>query len=109
MLAAWPSRRFVQRAVLAGRLRNAEREGLVHYLRLERFVHANTDGPQSPFARVYDADGIRRDFPAFSLLRAHKEFMHAPPLPVHGLPGGHLMGWHLWVELGRSLPVPVRA
>ena len=29
----------------------------------------------------------------------HKEFMHAPPLPVHRLPGGHLMGWHLWVEM----------
>ncbi len=105
VLAAWPFRRFVQRGYLAAHLRNAEREGLVNYLRLERFVHANTDGPQSPFARVYDADGIRRDFPAFRLLRAHKEFMHAPPLPVHGLPGGNLMGWHLWVELRRSPPV----
>ena len=42
---------------------------------------------------------VRRDFPAFRLLRAHKEFMHAPPLPVHGLPGAHVMGWHLWIEL----------
>jgi hypothetical protein len=25
--------------------------------------------------------------------------MHAPPLPVHGLPGGSVMGWHLWAHL----------
>jgi hypothetical protein len=25
--------------------------------------------------------------------------MHAPPLPVHGLPGETLMGWHLWIHL----------
>ena len=66
---------------------------------MERFVHASTDGPENPFARVYDLASVRRDFPAFRLARAHKEFMHAPPLPVHGAPAAHLMGWHLWVEL----------
>jgi hypothetical protein len=25
--------------------------------------------------------------------------MHAPPLPVHGLPGAGHLGWHLWVTL----------
>ena len=27
----------------------------------------------------------------------HKEFMHAPPLPVGGLPLAGVLGWHLWV------------
>lgn len=99
LVAAWPFRRQVQTGYLAAHLRNAEREGLRGYLRLERFVHASTDGPENPFARVYDLAGVRRDFPSFRLIRAHKEFMHAPPLPVHGLPGGSVMGWHLWVDL----------
>ncbi len=99
VLASWPVRKYVGSGVLGAHLCNAEREGLRPYLRMERFVHANTDGPASPFARVYDLKGVRRDFPAFRLLRAHKEFMHAPPLPVHGLPGAHVMGWHLWIEL----------
>ncbi len=99
ILASWPFRSHVHGGLLGAHLRNAEHEGLGRYLRMERFIHANTDGPESPFARVYDQAAVRRDFPAFRLLRAHKEFMHAPPLPVDGLPGGHLMGWHLWVEL----------
>ena len=47
-------RRHVRGGLLGAHLRNAEREGLRRYLRMERFVHANTDGPESPFARVYD-------------------------------------------------------
>jgi hypothetical protein len=77
---------------------------------MDRFVHANTDGPANPYARVYDISDIERDFPDFRVVSNHKEFMHAPPLPVHGLPGGRLMGWHLWVEMEpRPRPAPVMA
>ncbi|HXY43279.1 MAG TPA: class I SAM-dependent methyltransferase [Acidimicrobiales bacterium] len=99
LLAAWPLRRHVDSGLLGAHLRNAEREGLLNYLRMDRFLHANTDGPASPFARVYDLADVARDFPSFRLLRSHQHFMHAPPLPVHGLPGGSRLGWHLWVEL----------
>jgi SAM-dependent methyltransferase len=99
LLAAWPAHNHVSRGHLGGHLRNAEREGLSRYLRIDRFVHANTDGPANPYARVYDLADVRRDFPDFRITKSHKEFMHAPPLPVHGLPGGRLMGWHLWVEM----------
>jgi AcrR family transcriptional regulator len=38
-----------------------------------------------------------------SFARQHKEsfqrYLHAPPLPVHGLSGGTRLGWHLWVRL----------
>jgi SAM-dependent methyltransferase len=99
LLAAWPFRGSVRGGPVGAHLRHAEREGLLSYLRLERFTHASTDGPDSPFARVYDLDRVSRDFPSFRLVGAHKEFMHAPPLPVHGLPGASWLGWHLWVEL----------
>jgi glycosyltransferase involved in cell wall biosynthesis/SAM-dependent methyltransferase len=99
LVAAWPMHRVLRGGRLGGHLRNAEREGLTSYLRMDRFVHANTDGPANPYARVYGIADIRRDFPNFRVTGMHKEFMHAPPLPVHRLPGGHLMGWHLWVEM----------
>ena len=41
------------------------------------------------------------------MTRTYKRFMHAPPLPVHGLPGGNVMGWHLWAHLspaGKTAP-----
>jgi SAM-dependent methyltransferase len=99
LVAAWPVRGLVKGGHLGSHLRNAEREGLSSYLRIERFIHANTDGPANPYARVYDFADIERDFPDFRIIKTHKEFMHAPPLPVHGLPGGRLMGWHLWAEM----------
>jgi ubiquinone/menaquinone biosynthesis C-methylase UbiE len=99
LIAAWPFRKVFKRGLLGQHLHNAEQEGLMNYLRMERFIHANTDGPANPFARVYGLVDVKRDFPDFKVVKVHKEFMHAPPLPVHGLPGGHLLGWHLWVEM----------
>jgi len=104
ILAAWPVRGRMRHGLLGDHIQNAERVGLGNYLRLGTFVHANTDGPANPFARVYARADLARDFPDFEVTATHKEFMHAPPLPVHGLPGGHLMGWHLWAELA-----PIRA
>jgi SAM-dependent methyltransferase len=98
LLLAWPIRSRVRKSLLGAHLRNAERQGLWPYLRLKRFTHANTDGPLNPFSRVYDVAALRQDFPNFNLIGTRKEFMHAPPLPVHQLPGARLMGWHLWAE-----------
>jgi SAM-dependent methyltransferase len=84
---------------LAAHLANARDRGLFRYLRLEEFVHRNTDGPANPYALVYDRRRIERDFPSFRVTRTYKRFMHAPPLPVHRLPGETLMGWHLWAHL----------
>jgi SAM-dependent methyltransferase len=85
--------------MLAAHLANARKVGLFRYLRLSEFVHYNTDGPANPYALVYDRRRVQRDFPLFRVVRIYKRFMHAPPLPVHGLPGGSLMGWHLWVHM----------
>jgi SAM-dependent methyltransferase len=84
---------------LAAHLDNAKTMGLFNYLRLNEFVHYNTDGPANPYAVVYDRRRVEQDFPAFRITRIYKRFMHAPPLPIHQLPGGSLMGWHLWVHL----------
>ncbi len=84
---------------LPGHLGNARKMGLFRYLRLTEFVHHNTDGPENPYALVYDRRRLEEDFPSFQIARTYKRFMHAPPLPVHGLPGEALMGWHLWAHL----------
>jgi SAM-dependent methyltransferase len=84
---------------LAAHLGNAERMGLFRYLRLGEFTHYNTDGPANPYALVYDRRRVQQDFPSFRLMRTYKRFMHAPPLPVHRLPGEALLGWHLWAHL----------
>jgi SAM-dependent methyltransferase len=88
---------------LSGHLGNAKKMGLFRYLRLDEFVHHNTDGPANPYALVYDRRRVEQDFPSFRIKRTYKRFMHAPPLPVDRLPGETLMGWHLWVHLE---PVP---
>ena len=85
--------------MLAAHLDNAMHFGLGHYLRLKRFTHHNTDGPSNPYALVYDRKRIVQDFPSFQVTRTYKRYMHAPPLPVHGLPGQTLLGWHLWADL----------
>jgi SAM-dependent methyltransferase len=105
LLAAYPLARAgilsgdPTRGTLAGHLANARDIGLARYLRLDEFVHRNTDGPANPYALVYGRRRIERDFPSFRVTRTYKRFMHAPPLPVHGLPGETLMGWHLWAHL----------
>ncbi len=105
LLAAFPLARAgilksdPAQGMLAAHLSNAQEMGLFRYLRLGEFVHHNTDGPANPYALVYDRRRIEQDFPSFRVVRAYKRYMHAPPLPVHRLPGETLMGWHLWVHL----------
>src|SRR5258708_580065 len=83
----------------AAHLANDKEMGLFRYLRLKNFIHHTPDGPHNPYALVYDRKRIEYSFPSFAATRTYKRFMHAPPLPVHGLPGGSLMGWHLWAHL----------
>lgn len=85
--------------VLAAHLDNATRIGLFRYLRMDEFVHHNTDGPANPYALVYDHRRVEQDFPSFRVTRTYKRFMHAPPLAVHRLRGETVMGWHLWIHL----------
>ncbi len=105
LLAAYPLARagivsdHPSNGMLAAHLANARNLRLARYLRLGEFVHYNTDGPANPYALVYDRRRIERDFPSFRVTRTYKRFMHAPPLPVHWLPGDALMGWHLWAHL----------
>jgi SAM-dependent methyltransferase len=105
LLAAYPLawagivKDTAERGMLAAHLRNAADGGLLRYLRLREFVHHNTDGPANPYALVYDRARLAREFPSFRVTRTYKRFMHAPPLPVHRLPGETIMGWHLWAHL----------
>jgi SAM-dependent methyltransferase len=106
LAAAYPLRstRWLRRApeMLRQHLDNAEREGLRHYLQIDNFTHRSTDGPLNPYARVYSPREVEADFPDFTLVEHFAQYMHAPPLPVHGLPGSDRLGWHLWVQLVAS-------
>jgi ubiquinone/menaquinone biosynthesis C-methylase UbiE len=85
--------------IYSDHLQNARRCGLWNYMKIENFIHKNTDGPHNPYSKVYDRAEIRKDFPAFRIDKSYKRWMHGPPLPVSWLPLGNLMGWHLWVHL----------
>lgn len=78
---------------------NARKQGLVDYLKIDNFIHHNTDGPLNPYAKVYDLKTVRRDFLNFKISKHFKQFMHAPPLSVRWLPLERAVGWHLWVYL----------
>lgn len=78
---------------------NARAMGLGRYLYMRNFIHKNTDGPLNPYSKVYDLPTVKRAFSNFRVVRAYKQFMHAPPLPVGWLPFERLLGWHLWVHM----------
>ena len=78
---------------------NARAMGLARYLKMNNFIHRNTDGPLNPYSKVYDIATVAKDFPQFRIVRSYKRFMHAPPLPVRRLPLERVLGWHLWVHL----------
>lgn len=80
-------------------LANAKKVGIWKYLAMQNFINVSTDGPFNPYSKVYDRREIKQDFSAFELVETHKEFMHAPPLPIRGLPLAGLLGWHLWAEM----------
>ena len=82
-------------ALVAEHLGNAKEAGLLTYLKMKNFVHRNTDGPGNPYSKVYSIADARTDFPDFDLTRSYRSFMHAPPLPVGGLPLASSLGWHL--------------
>jgi len=85
--------------IYAMHLANAKEFGLWNYLKMENFIHRNTDGPMNPYATVYDIKRIKKDFVHFNPVRWYKRFMHAPPLPVRWMPFASWMGWHLWIHL----------
>jgi ubiquinone/menaquinone biosynthesis C-methylase UbiE len=100
LLGAYFSPVKPQNALLQGHLQNVKKTGIWDYLRMENFVHRNTDGPGNPYAKVYDLNTVRADFPNFEISRSYQDYMHAPPLPVHWMkPLAGSLGWHLWVHL----------
>ena len=87
------------RGIYGDHIENARRAGIGKYLAIKNFINVSTDGPFNPYSKVYGQSEIAADFTDFELLETHKEFMHAPPLPVGWLPLAGLLGWHLWAEM----------
>ena len=80
-------------------IKNAKAIGLWNYLKMNTFIHRNTDGPLNPYSKVYDYQLVEKDFNKFDIISSYKQFMHAPPLYVKWLPLENKLGWHLWVHL----------
>jgi len=91
--------RFDVNGLVGQHLKNAREKGLWNYLKMENFIHRNTDGALNPYSKVYDLAEVEKDFADFKIVRSYKRFMHAPPLPVTRLPFEKFLGWHLWVHL----------
>jgi ubiquinone/menaquinone biosynthesis C-methylase UbiE len=87
------------RGIYAAHLANARKTGLFNYLRMNNFINVSTDGPFNPYSKVYGKREVEADLPDFEIVEMHKEFMHAPPLPIGWLPLASVLGWHLWVTL----------
>jgi SAM-dependent methyltransferase len=85
--------------IYADHLANAKRVGIGKYLANDNFINVSTDGPFNPYSKVYERGEIENDFERFEIVETHKEFMHAPPLPVGWMPLSGLLGWHLWATL----------
>ncbi|MEK7724270.1 MAG: class I SAM-dependent methyltransferase [Acidobacteriota bacterium] len=85
--------------IYGSHLENAKETGIWNYLKIQNFIHANTDGPFNPYSKVYDLNEVRQDFSSFSLIEAHQDFMYAPPLKVGWLPLAKWLGWHLWATM----------
>ncbi|HRI03331.1 MAG TPA: class I SAM-dependent methyltransferase [Pyrinomonadaceae bacterium] len=78
---------------------NVKKTGIWKYLAMDNFINVSTDGPFNPYSKVYEASEIAQDFTDFEVVETHKEFMHAPPLPVGWLPLAGILGWHLWATM----------
>jgi SAM-dependent methyltransferase len=87
------------RGIYSDHLANVKRVGLGTYLKIGNFINVSTDGPFNPYSKVYDLAAMKSDFETFDIIETHKEFMHAPPLPVGWMPLSGLLGWHLWATL----------
>jgi ubiquinone/menaquinone biosynthesis C-methylase UbiE len=99
LMLGYPFAKKIYNEKFKKHIANAKKTGLFTYLKLSNFLHTNTDGPDNPYSKVYTKNEIIKDFSNFQIERLHKEFMHAPPLSVHFLPGSSLLGWHLWVHM----------
>lgn len=99
LLASYAMPNVPPESMIGLHVANARKSGLLNYLKMENFIHRNTDGPLNPYSKVYDTRSVKTDFSDFDVVKSYKEFMHAPPLPVKYLPLANLLGWHLWVHL----------
>lgn len=86
----------------------AHRESLrrvgLRYLRMDRFLHASTDGPHNVYSSVWSEREARRLFSSFREIRCNRHFLnerHFPPLRLLSRAArarlAARLGWHLWI------------
>jgi hypothetical protein len=55
--------------IYASHIENALNYGLWNYLKMDNFIHRNTDGPLNPYSKVYGLKELKVDFHRFRLMR----------------------------------------
>ncbi len=103
MIAKLSGRVGISNPILCGHLENADRFGLLNYLKNPLFMMCNTDGPCNPYSKVYDLAEIAADFPEFRVRESRVHFLNERHLPVLKLFPKRMRdllaskyGWHLW-------------
>lgn len=90
-------------SLLGQHIVNAKRHGFFNYIKLSKFIHANTDGPENPYSKVYTKQKMKETFSCFSFTESRCHFInerhfpglkYAPKKFKDALAGS--FGWHLW-------------
>jgi SAM-dependent methyltransferase len=101
----WASRLTGEKKELLEKHRQALRQEGLGYLKTDRFLNANTDGPGNPLSKVYtrkEAEKLFRQFPSIS---TQVRYLNRRRIPFLGalMPGGlhdrlsRRWGWHLYI------------
>jgi ubiquinone/menaquinone biosynthesis C-methylase UbiE len=100
------ARAAITSPILAGHLKNAEKFGLLRYLKNPLFMIRNTDGPENPYSKVYALTDIATDFAEFRIEESRVHFLNERHLPFLKLLPRRIRtslaskyGWHLWASL----------
>lgn len=89
---------------LALHIRNLKTEGL-HYLRMKRFIHKATDGPENVFSSVFTRAEGERLFSAFRDVKTSCHLLNERHFPIiRNILSRSIkqrlaqrLGWHLWI------------
>ena len=97
---------FDNNPILKKHLRNAHKLGILSYLKIKNFIHANTDGPENPYSKVYTLKEVKKNMNEFTYVKSQIHFLNKRHIPTSSLWPKYILdkierkwGWHLWVYM----------
>ncbi len=102
-------KRLIKSKLVLRHIENAEKHGLLDYLKSGNFIHPNTDGPENPYSKVYILQEVKEDFRDFVIEGHSVHFLNLRHFPgLRFLPDRLLSrmearwGWHLWIFMRKK-------